>query len=72
MSARNYFNKKFKFKSGEWQLPAEEIFFSSSQVQTHDGLQLIKSILNHVKSKLNNFQIEEWSRHTRFECLIIL
>lgn len=65
MSASKYFNKKFKFKSNECQLPPEEVFFSSSEVQKHEGLQIIKSILNHVKSKLNDFQIEEWSRHTR-------
>lgn len=65
MSARNYFTKKFKFSNDECKLPAEDVFFSSSQVQKHDGLQLIKSILNHVKSKLNDFQITEWSRHTR-------
>jgi cap2 methyltransferase len=61
----NYFNKKFKFKSSECRLPAEDVFFSGSNVQKHEGLQIIKSILNHVKSKLNDFQIEEWSRHTR-------
>lgn len=61
----NYLNKKFKFKASDCCLPSEEVFFSGSKHQKHEGLQIIKSILNHVKSKLNDFQIEEWSRHTR-------
>lgn len=60
-----YFNKKFKFKSANDALPVEDAFFSSNNNQKHEGLQIIKSILNHVKSKLNDVQIEEWSRHTR-------
>lgn len=47
----NYFNKKFKFTKNSCILPPEEAFFSSNTVQKHDGLQIIKLILNHVKSK---------------------
>jgi cap2 methyltransferase len=65
MSAQSYFNKKFKFKCNDYRLPSLEVFFCSSNHQRHEGLQIIKSILNHVKSKLNDYQIEEWSRHTR-------
>lgn len=60
-----YFNKKFKFKPSEDALPSVEAFFNSGNNQKHEGLQIIKSILNHVKSKLNDVQIEEWSKHTR-------
>lgn len=65
MSA-SYFDKKDKFiKDGECQLPQEDIFFSTGRDEHNQQLQVIKSILNHVKSKLNDFQIAEWSRHTR-------
>lgn len=65
MSVQSYFNKKFKFSNDGYTLPGAEVFFSTPDVQKHKGLQIIKSILNHVKSKLNDYQIEEWSRHTR-------
>lgn len=64
MSAEAYFNKKFRFKNEGYQLPKEEVFFSN-KVESYQALQIIKSILNHVKSKLNEFKIEEWSMHTR-------
>ena len=65
MSVQSYFTKKIKFKNDGYSLPSSEVFFSSANAQKHQGLQIIKSILNHVKSKLNDYQIEEWSRHTR-------
>lgn len=65
MSVKSYFNKKIKFKSDGYELPPASVFFSTADVQKHERLQIIKSILNHVKSKLNDYQIEEWSRHTR-------
>ena len=48
------FNKKFKFSNEEFQLPSESAFFNSNIVQKHESLQIIKSILNHVKSKKEN------------------
>lgn len=65
MTLKKYFNKKFKFETDGCQLPAESLFFASSSINNHEELQIIKSILNHVKSKLNDYQIDEWSRHTR-------
>lgn len=59
-----YFSKKFSFKSKSFTLPTEEVFFSTG-IQKHQSLQVIKTILNHVKSKLNDNPIEEWSQHTR-------
>lgn len=65
MSVESYFSKKLKFRNENYSLPPVEVFFSSANNQNHEGLQIIKSILNHVKSKLNDYQIEEWSYHTR-------
>lgn len=63
--SQRYFNKKFSFKCSERQLPDDSVFFSTDDGRKHEGLQIIKSILNHVKSKLNDMIIEEWSLHTR-------
>ena len=59
-----YFHKKFSFKNESFTLPTEDVFFSTG-IQKHQSLQVIKTILNHVKSKLNDNPIEEWSQHTR-------
>ena len=62
---KNYFNKKLSFKCDESILPSVQEFYCTGKVQKHEGLQIIKSILNHVKSKLNDFEITAWSQHTR-------
>ncbi|CAO1331886.1 unnamed protein product [Diamesa hyperborea] len=59
-----YFHKKFSFKNKSFTLPTKDVFFSTG-IQKHQSLQVIKTILNHVKSKLNDNPIEEWSQHTR-------
>lgn len=62
----SYFDKKVKIKTEneDYQLPPIDKFFSSSSSEKHKELQVIKQILNHVKSKLNDFQIQEWTKHT--------
>lgn len=63
----SYFNKKFeiKLRNDDIHLPSVQKFFSSSSAKKHKELQVIKQILNHVKSKLNDFKIQEWTKHTR-------
>lgn len=64
MDLYNNFNKKISFKNENYQLPSVDLFYSTS-VEKYEPLQIIKRILNFVKSKLNNFRIEEWGEHTR-------
>lgn len=63
----SYFNKKFeiKLRNDDLKLPPVNKFFSSSSTEKHKELQVVKQILNHVKSKLNDFKIQEWTKHTR-------
>lgn len=61
------FEKCFHYKKcsseNQWNLPPpEELFKEYYQL---DSLQLLKIKLNDVKSKLNNYVIEDWSLHTR-------
>uniref|UniRef100_W8BQT0 Cap-specific mRNA (nucleoside-2'-O-)-methyltransferase 2 n=1 Tax=Ceratitis capitata TaxID=7213 RepID=W8BQT0_CERCA len=61
------FEKKFFYQkpSGEdgWKLPKpDEMFAEFYQINT---LQELKPKLNKVKSKLNDYSIEDWSLHTR-------
>lgn len=61
------FEKCFAFQkctaSDTWRLPdANELFKEYYQFK---NLQELKVKLNHVKSKLNNYVIEDWSLHTR-------
>lgn len=62
----SYFDKKVEIKSkhDDYQLPSVDRFFTTSSTEKHEELQVIKQILNHVKSKLNDFQIQEWTKHT--------
>lgn len=59
------FNKKFKFRfNDDWKLPEEGTWFSVPPWQVKE-LEVLKSRLNFHKSQLNDFDIEEWSSHTR-------
>ncbi|XP_070499114.1 cap-specific mRNA (nucleoside-2'-O-)-methyltransferase 2 [Chironomus tepperi] len=66
MDLFNNFNKKHSFKNDNCVLPAAEYFFQEGiPVENYEPLQTIKRILNFVKSKLNNYKIEEWGEHTK-------
>ncbi|EDW02506.1 cap-specific mRNA (nucleoside-2'-O-)-methyltransferase 2 [Drosophila grimshawi] len=59
------FEKKFQYqkpKTGAWQLPLQEPLFS--EFYQYESLQNLKEQLNGVKSKLNNYGVQEWSTHT--------
>lgn len=61
----NLFNKKFKFRfSDDWTLPETGAWFVEPP-WTAPTLEALKSKLNFHKSQLNDFDIEEWSAHTR-------
>lgn len=52
------FEKKFEFKKNTaWKLPDSSEFYSRGN-EKYQPLQVIRSILNFVKSKLNNYKIE--------------
>ncbi|KAH8415851.1 hypothetical protein KR222_002127, partial [Zaprionus bogoriensis] len=61
------FEKKFQYQKptdgSSWQLPqAEQPLFS--EFYQYEALQQLKEQLNTVKSKLNNYGVQEWSTHT--------
>ncbi|KAH8371643.1 hypothetical protein KR093_008354 [Drosophila rubida] len=60
------FEKKFQYQkpaSGAWTLPLEkEPLFG--EFYQYESLQNLKEELNTVKSKLNNYGVQEWSSHT--------
>lgn len=59
------FEKKFQYQkpiTGSWLLPLEEPLFS--EFYQFESLQNLKDQLNTVKSKLNNYGVQEWSTHT--------
>lgn len=59
MELYNNFNKKFSFKNENCVLPAVEHFYQEGiALENYEALQIIKRILNFVKSKLNNYKIE--------------
>ncbi|XP_026764430.2 cap-specific mRNA (nucleoside-2'-O-)-methyltransferase 2 [Galleria mellonella] len=59
------FNKKFSFRfNNSWKLPDCKLWFSTPPWKVKD-LEVLKSRLNFHKSQLNDFNIEEWSSHTR-------
>lgn len=58
------FDKKFKYsKSPEWKLPPVNELFT--EFYQFENLQQLKHNLNAVKSKLNDYLLEDWSVHTR-------
>lgn len=59
------FNKCFFYqnqKDHHWNLPPVDVLFT--EYYQVDSLQQLKVRLNDVKSKLNDYVIEAWSRHT--------
>lgn len=59
------FNKKFQFQfDNEWNLPHTDTWFSTPTWNVKQ-LDILKNRLNFHKSQLNDFNIEEWSCHTR-------
>ncbi|XP_063634355.1 cap-specific mRNA (nucleoside-2'-O-)-methyltransferase 2 [Cydia splendana] len=59
------FNKKFRFRfDSDWKLPPADAWFSAPPWKVKE-LETLKSRLNFHKSQLNDFDIEEWSSHTR-------
>lgn len=61
----NLFNKKFQFRfHNDWKLPEKESWFSTPPWKVKQ-LEILKNRLNFHKSQLNDFNIEEWSSHTR-------
>lgn len=60
-----YFNKKFSFKfNNEWCLPEPEWIYRSDRWHVTQ-LQEMKDELNRVKGQLEEFDLEEWSQHTK-------
>lgn len=59
------FNKKFQFRfNSEWKLPNIEAWYSAPPWRIIQ-LDALKTRLNYHKSQLNDFNLEEWSSHTR-------
>ncbi|XP_055387054.1 cap-specific mRNA (nucleoside-2'-O-)-methyltransferase 2 [Condylostylus longicornis] len=60
------FEKKIRYlKQSNWILPhANDLFCTDSTNEEVDALQQLKSSLNYTKSKLNDYPIERWSKHT--------
>ncbi|XP_017867169.1 PREDICTED: cap-specific mRNA (nucleoside-2'-O-)-methyltransferase 2 [Drosophila arizonae] len=59
------FEKKFQYqkpRNEAWLLPAHKPLFS--EFYQYESLQELKQQLNNVKSKLNNYGVQEWSTHT--------
>ncbi|PSN54810.1 hypothetical protein C0J52_02913 [Blattella germanica] len=66
-SVLDYFQKKFDFNPPleSWTLPDPCTMFIDDKYQ-EERLQQLKQELNAVKSKLNNFNLSDWHKHTRF------
>jgi ATP-dependent helicase/DNAse subunit B len=58
------FEKNFKISGlRTYKLPHPESMFKESPWQL-DNLQTLKNNLNEVKSRLNNYNLQEWHQHT--------
>lgn len=62
MDPEEYLKKHYKFKPGNWSFP-DQCFRSDKW--TIEKFQQKKRELNSVKEKLNKFDLEKWSQHTR-------
>ncbi|XP_066999169.2 cap-specific mRNA (nucleoside-2'-O-)-methyltransferase 2 [Anabrus simplex] len=62
----NYFNKKFFFQPPleNWKLPDPELMYKAQNWML-DDFQQLKQELNDVKNKLNDYNLDEWHKHTR-------
>ncbi|KAI4459466.1 hypothetical protein MML48_6g00013730 [Holotrichia oblita] len=61
-----YFNRKFEFKKDtSWNLPASKDVYKESKFIIPE-FQRLKDGLNEVKAQLNEFDIAEWSNHTKY------
>lgn len=61
-----FFKKKFKFcKQPDWVLPMNSEDLFENYTYQYASLNELKTHLNDVKSRLNNYPIEEWGLHTR-------
>lgn len=62
----DYFNKKFKFEPPAcgWDLPLESEMYTADKWKIEE-LMAMKDELNSVKNKLNDFNLDEWHKHTR-------
>lgn len=58
------FNKQFEITNDNYTLPAPEMIFNDPPWQI-DDLQNLKTNLNDVKSRLNDYNLVEWRSHTR-------
>lgn len=64
-NVEKYFNKKFSFNWNEdWSLPESEWIFRSDRWSIVE-LQEMKDELNKVKGQLEEFNLDEWSLHTK-------
>lgn len=61
-----YFNKRFSFSriDDKWLLSEPLIVYTHEKWKIEDFQQL-KNELNSVKGKLSNFNLTDWSQHTR-------
>ncbi|KRT79491.1 hypothetical protein AMK59_6577 [Oryctes borbonicus] len=64
-SISKYFNRKFEFeRDSSWNLPSSNNVYKENKFIIPD-LQKQKDELNTVKAQLNDFDLEEWSNHTK-------
>lgn len=63
------FNKKFNFiKNPNWKIPHHDEFYSTS-TKKYEPLQVIKSILNFVKHKLDDYKIEGIANFSAYKAI---
>lgn len=62
---KDYFNKRFNFKRDKtWVLPKPECMYNEKKWSI-DKFHEMKDELNRVKSQLSQFNLTEWSQHTK-------
>ena len=65
-NVEEYFNKRYDFYcEDEWNIPKPADLFTNQSWKI-DQFQIMKYQLNQVKGQLSQFNLEEWSRHTKF------
>lgn len=64
-SVEKYFNKKYTFQwKNEWKLPESDWIFRSEPWEIPKLIEM-KDQLNLVKGQLEEFDLDEWSQHTK-------